>query len=97
MDVEELRRSQRRHRKARPERPTDIPLMSVSGSQDSDDDDEVTNHWPDDFFTSVLPSYTLEEQDNRYRLVNIESGRLNEYCHAHHFSKASDKLLHQTL
>ncbi|MPC91433.1 hypothetical protein E2C01_086470 [Portunus trituberculatus] len=40
MDVEELRRSQRRHRKARPERPTDIPLMSVSGSQDSDDDDE---------------------------------------------------------
>ena len=41
MDVEELRRSQRRHRKARPERPTDIPLMSVSGSQDSDDDDEV--------------------------------------------------------
>ncbi|XP_045134838.1 uncharacterized protein LOC123518200 isoform X3 [Portunus trituberculatus] len=42
MDVEELRRSQRRHRKARPERPTDIPLMSVSGSQDSDDDDEVS-------------------------------------------------------
>lgn len=41
MDVEELRRSQRRHRKARPERPTDIPLVSVSGSQDSDDDDEV--------------------------------------------------------
>ncbi|KAK7084633.1 mitogen-activated protein kinase binding protein 1 [Halocaridina rubra] len=43
MDVEELRRSQRRHRKARPERPTDIPLVSVSGSQDSDDDeDEVS-------------------------------------------------------
>ncbi|XP_066973232.1 uncharacterized protein [Macrobrachium rosenbergii] len=40
MDVEELRRSQRRHRKARPERPTDIPLVSVSGSQDSDDDDD---------------------------------------------------------
>ncbi|XP_069193391.1 mitogen-activated protein kinase-binding protein 1 isoform X4 [Procambarus clarkii] len=42
MDVEELRRSQRRHRKARPERPTDIPLLTVSGSQDSDDDDEVS-------------------------------------------------------
>lgn len=42
MDVEELRRSVRRHRKTRPERPTDIPLVSVSGSQDSDDEDEVS-------------------------------------------------------
>ncbi|RXG52605.1 Mitogen-activated protein kinase-binding protein 1 [Armadillidium vulgare] len=42
MDVEELRKSQRRHRKARPERPTDIPLASISGSQDSDDDEEVS-------------------------------------------------------
>ena len=41
MDVEELRRSQRRHRKSRPERPTDIPLASISGSQDSDEDEEV--------------------------------------------------------
>ncbi|KAE8751323.1 hypothetical protein FOCC_FOCC001894 [Frankliniella occidentalis] len=44
MDVEELRRSQRRFRKnQRPERLSDLPLVSpsgVSGSQDSDDDDE---------------------------------------------------------
>lgn len=44
MDVEELRRSQRRLRKnQRPERLSDLPLVSpsgVSGSQDSDDDDE---------------------------------------------------------
>ncbi|PNF17421.1 hypothetical protein B7P43_G02967 [Cryptotermes secundus] len=48
MDVEELRRSQRRLKKnQRPERLTDLPLVSVSasvsGSQESDeDDDEVS-------------------------------------------------------
>lgn len=48
MDVEELRRSQRRLKKnQRPERLTDLPLISVSasvsGSQESDeDDDEVS-------------------------------------------------------
>nr|CAD7427073.1 unnamed protein product [Timema monikensis] len=45
MDVEELRRSQRRLRKnQRPEKLTELPLISVSasvsGSQDSEDDDE---------------------------------------------------------
>ncbi|CAG2054812.1 unnamed protein product, partial [Timema podura] len=45
MDVEELRRSQRRCRKnQRPEKLTELPLISVSasvsGSQDSEDDDE---------------------------------------------------------
>jgi hypothetical protein len=48
MDVEELRRSQRRIKKNyRPEQLTDLPLISVSasvsGSQESDeDDDEVS-------------------------------------------------------
>jgi hypothetical protein len=45
MDVEELRRSQRRLKKnQRPERLTDLPLVSVSasvsGSQESDEDDD---------------------------------------------------------
>jgi hypothetical protein len=40
MDVEELRRSQRRHKKSRPERLTDLPSIAISGSQESDEDDE---------------------------------------------------------
>lgn len=60
MDVEELRRSQRRHRKFRPERPTDIPLASISASQESDDDEDVSVRFLLEFiFTNMSVFFLL--------------------------------------
>ncbi|XP_069702772.1 mitogen-activated protein kinase-binding protein 1-like isoform X3 [Periplaneta americana] len=85
MDVEELRRSQRRMKKnQRPERLTDLPLISVSasvsGSQESDeDDDEVSTPSADTAERNLLSMLSVSSTESLDRVGQREKYLKNTF------------------